>query len=1232
MREDAAHEWGPGNAILRTHLLRDRSKVQISIRSKLSSSFHCALQISCYVWCALDFCILIIKSSCTRQSGGQNCEAHMLACSTTSLVRLLSSYIPRFSFFAAFAFLIAAACRPVFAQPTTTTTLTITSGGSTITSVSAGTVVTLTATVVSGSTPVTPGQVKFCNATAAHCEDSALLATAQLTAAGKATYKFRPGIGNHSYQAVFVGTRSYAKSSSAAAALSVPGPYPTATTLVSQGSNGNYALTATVVGSGSVPLTGSVSFLDTTNSNALLGSVSLLASGFNFAVTSASVPGNEPLYVAVGDFNGDGIPDLVTANQANTTATVMLGNGDGTFTFKSSLTVGNGPSFIAVYDFNGDGIPDLAVASSEDANVTVLLGNGDGTFTTKSTLSVGNDAECIGVGDFNGDGIPDLAVASEASSTVTILLGNGDGTFTTNSTLNISGGPASIAVGDFNGDGILDLAVGNYLGSSVTVLLGNGDGSFTTKSTINLSSVNRFIVVGDFNNDGILDLAATEVDSGAVAVLLGNGDGTFTLKSTPLVGGAVSAIILGDFNGDGITDLAVANFDSCATDVILGNGDGTFGPPASIGTGCYSYTVNAADFNGDGFPDLVVGLQTYGQSNPAAVMVLLNQPSVATASLSNGAIPGAGAHQILASYSGDTNYHSSTSNTVSLSGGKATTALNLGSSANPSLLGSQITLTATLSPYSAENFSTNGETVTFYNGGTSIGTGTLSSGVATLNISTLPVGIDKLTASYPGDTNFAGSTSSALSQTVSANAAIGSTTTSLTVTSAGSGVTSVAAGTVVTLTATVMAGSTPVTPGQVKFCDAMAKYCEDFHIIGTAQLTSTGTATLKFRPPIGSHSYNAVFVGTKTNAKSSSAASPLSVNGTRPTYSTISWSGSPANPTLSSTVMDSSNGQGPTGTVSFLGTSNSNAVLGTAALGTTASNVSLHSTSQVGDFSPNQSTIAVADFNNDGIPDVAYTRTDGNLGIVLGNGDGTFTQPTYMQLGQPAEVTAGDFNSDGNVDLAVVTGSFSAVTILLGNGDGTFTKGSTISLPAADSMRSAPVVADLNNDGIPDLAFLVTNTVDGYSSPEILVSLGNGDGTFGAVTDTGWGYDATTNYFTAADMNGDGFIDLVYGSNGISVLQNTGNGITFYDTYPLGTNSAEVEAFAIADFNDDGIPDIAVSSVAGADGQNIILATSIFSGTGGGISHQLPLSIWDRSRGTTSAQEILTAMESRTWR
>src|ERR1035438_43002 len=103
------------------------------------------------------------------------------------------------------------------------------------------------------------------------------------------------------------------------------------------------------------------------------------------------------------------------------------------------------------------------------------------------------------------------------------------------------------------------------------------------------------------------------------------------------------------------------------------------------------------------------------------------------------------------------------------------------------------------------------------------------------------------------------------------------TTTTLTLTSGGSAVTSVAAGTIVTLTASVATGTTALTAGQVNFCDALATHCTDIHLLGMAQLSSAGTALLKFRPGIGSHSYKAIFLGTNTYGGSSSGTASLAV-------------------------------------------------------------------------------------------------------------------------------------------------------------------------------------------------------------------------------------------------------------------------------------------------------------------------------------------------------------------
>src|SRR5438132_377175 len=126
-----------------------------------------------------------------------------------------------------------------------------------------------------------------------------------------------------------------------------------------------------------------------------------------------------PQSLAVGDFNGDGRPDLAVANNGSTNVSVLLGNGDGTFQNAFGYGAGTGPGSVAVGDFNGDGKPDLAVANIgslrdnyTDGNVSVLLGNGDGTFRSAVDYGAGSVPRSVTVGDFNGDGKLDLAVAN----------------------------------------------------------------------------------------------------------------------------------------------------------------------------------------------------------------------------------------------------------------------------------------------------------------------------------------------------------------------------------------------------------------------------------------------------------------------------------------------------------------------------------------------------------------------------------------------------------------------------------------------------------------------------------------------------------------------------------------------------------------------------------------------------------------------------------------------------
>jgi hypothetical protein len=191
----------------------------------------------------------------------------------------------------------------------------------------------------------------------------------------------------------------------------------------------------------------------------------------------------------VGDFNRDGIADIAKANLAGgdhsgpNTLTVLLGQADGHFKqtgFNPAL--GHAPKSMVAGDFNGDGIPDVVVGD-EDGALMLFLGDGTGRLVPAGNIAHLDSVVSIAVGDFNHDGIPDLAVSDWRASSVTVLLGAGNGSFRRASSfpLRMPGTTPHIAIADFNGDGVLDLAVvyDSDEGDTFVVMLGNGNGTFT---------------------------------------------------------------------------------------------------------------------------------------------------------------------------------------------------------------------------------------------------------------------------------------------------------------------------------------------------------------------------------------------------------------------------------------------------------------------------------------------------------------------------------------------------------------------------------------------------------------------------------------------------------------------------------------------------------------------------------------------------------------------------------
>jgi FG-GAP-like repeat len=353
--------------------------------------------------------------------------------------------------------------------------------------------------------------------------------------------------------------------------------------------------------------------------------------------------GSNPQGVITADFNGDGKADLAIANSGDDTVSILLGNGDGTFTALSPLPAGGSmPWSLAAGDFDGNGTIDLAVTNFNNANpstVSVFLGNGDGTFGSAVTYPVGIVPISVATGDFNGDGITDLAVGNQNGATVSILIGDGLGAFSQPNPAYAVGATdlANVATGDFNGDGKLDLALTSPSDDNVSVALGNGDGTFGTSvpyTTGNSGDHPIPVSAVDLNGDGKLDLVVGNENASTVAILIGNGDGTFQPKVTyPANNGVFRgpvSMVAGDFDGDGKVDLAIANQLQNSVSILLGNGDGTVQnplgfPTAGLSAADFTAGLAAGDFNGDGRPDFATANFTLG-----SVSVLLHLPQPPT--------------------------------------------------------------------------------------------------------------------------------------------------------------------------------------------------------------------------------------------------------------------------------------------------------------------------------------------------------------------------------------------------------------------------------------------------------------------------------------------------------------------------------------------------------------------------------------------------------------------------
>jgi len=688
-------------------------------------------------------------------------------------------------------------------------------------------------------------------------------------------------------------------------------------------------------------------------------------------------------------------------------------------------------------------------------------------------------------GDFNRDGITDLVNAGGS-----VLLGNRNGIFQTVVGFEFdSSGP--LAVGDFDRDGIPDLVTTEQFEASIRIGIGNG----TFQPPARILTLNRrswiSVTVGDFNRDGIDDLAIPhnplEPSLGLMDILLGNGDGTFRPGQNFTNGAYGSFVTIGDFNGDGSLDLAWPQ-EPRSTAILLGNGDGTFQPISQrldAGLGRPAASV-VGDFNGDKVQDLAIAnefsndVQIWlgngdGSFGPGRSFATADGPnSIAVADLN-----GDGIQDLAVTDGAQRAVTSDRLNRVSILVG------NGDGSFQP-----------------ARNLS-----------------------VGSSPLSAMEIG-DFLWVVI-GDFNGNGIQDLAVARAVEGGNSV--------VIFVGNGDGS-------------FRSETDVFAG---FSRAVGDFnndgLQDLAVTNWAPFPYTTTGTVNILLGKGDGSFHP----------------PLSFQSTHLRPGAIAVGDFNRDGSQDLVVANQDEFQ-LTPIVSIL--------FGNG-----------DGTFQQGqDFGPldRAYSVAVGDFNRDGRQDFAVTRelesiNGGRVAIFIGDGRGQFQ--IFPELVSPEVSTAensiaiGDFNRDGIQDLAMANRFPLSVSIFRGNGNGTFQ-------PAQDFEIRGPnaslAVGDFNNDGFEDLALSNDSISD---VPIVSILFGNGDGSFKPVQE--FGPEKQSVSIIVGDFNGDAKQDLVTSSphsHNITVLLGNGDG-TFLAGGDFGPTGSSV--VVIGDFNKDGAPDLAGDTV-----------------------------------------------------
>lgn len=659
---------------------------------------------------------------------------------------------------------------------------------------------------------------------------------------------------------------------------------------------------------------------------------------FTVPATTGGISGTIPaLSIFTGDFNGDGKPDLMFSHGIpNSSVSVLLGNGDGTFGSPVVPAIAATPTYgqATLGDFDMDGTTDIAVL--DYASVDVLLGERDGTFQVLPNSLPGLlPSNGIAAGDFNNDGKPDLIFTQDSSDPLQTLIGNGNGTFTPGQQLPCQDFPQQIAVADLNGDGNQDIIVLEKFIDLAQIYLGNGNGTFQAPINLQLQREYGELAVADMNGDGKPDLVLS--DGTLLAIIPNLGSGQFGLEQH-ILAGSIASFAVSDVNGDGLPDIVVANGatgngnPATTVTVLINQGvahsiAGQISASPEPSTYGQPFTINLAITPQGTNPPAPTGTVAISVDDVPVATIPVNGLDLSYTDPDSSSLA-VGSHTLEAVYSGDTNYLAATfsgQHVIAPILYPTTTTLSAAPTTTAASQTVRFTATVTSPGQNANAPNPLSGTVVFRDGSTNLGSAQVrSDGTAVFDTALLAPGSHDIAAYYLGYTaQYEQTASFAPSNSLAVPVTITAVTTSVALSGQP---TSISTGGIASLTA-VVSSSSGTPRGAVTFLDGGTP-------LSTQPLDATGTAVIGATlNSAGAHTLTAEYLPNAQFAASASAAVSITVtsapqisqSSTRLSVSPVS--ASPSQVTLTTNVSVAS--AVPVGVVSFI---DGNSTLGAATL------------------------------------------------------------------------------------------------------------------------------------------------------------------------------------------------------------------------------------------------------------------------------------------------------------